>query len=143
MARQRTLMLGMVYDQIGQLLATVSPETGELYREGIDFQVFNPIDEGTYNLEDGIMVNKTWLKDPVNEETLIRFLKVGLQHIHMEADPIMMDTPHTELDTWSLDHLLIMRSAANNSHIAGSPQGLDLLQGQSCGLCRLCVSSGH
>lgn len=56
-----------------QVLSTVV--NGSLPKEGEDFQVFDFTDDDIDNLEDGLMVNKTWLEDPANEETLIRFLK--------------------------------------------------------------------
>lgn len=68
------VMHGMVYDQLGQMLSTVV--NGSLYTEGDDFRVFNFADDGIFNMEDGLMVNRTWLQEPANEETLIRFIKV-------------------------------------------------------------------
>jgi hypothetical protein len=69
------IMHGMVYDQLGQMLSTVT--NGQLYKEGVDFKVFSFAADDIYPLEDGIMVNSTWLlEDPKHEETLIRFLKV-------------------------------------------------------------------
>lgn len=70
------VMHGMVYDQVGQMLSTVSK--GRLYKEGRDFKVFSFADDGIYSLEDGIMVSKTWLEEPENQETLVRFLKARL-----------------------------------------------------------------
>eukprot|EP00873_Tetraselmis_striata_P037758 jgi/Tetstr1/458022/TSEL_044531.t1 len=67
------VMHGMVYDQLGQMLSTVV--NGSLYTEGDDFRVFNFADDGIFNMEDGLMVNRTWLQEPANEETLIRFIK--------------------------------------------------------------------
>eukprot|EP00951_Prasinocladus_malaysianus_P018812 scaffold151164_cov31-Prasinocladus_malaysianus.AAC.1 len=70
------LMNGMTYDQLGQVLA--SPVNDELPVEGKDFKVFQLIDSGVYTLEDGIVVEKSWLADPANEEILVKFLKARL-----------------------------------------------------------------
>eukprot|EP00951_Prasinocladus_malaysianus_P006566 scaffold46710_cov34-Prasinocladus_malaysianus.AAC.2 len=67
------MQLGMTYDQLGQLLAT--PVKGQLLKENSDFKVFSPADSGVFTLEDGITVQKSWLNDPVNEATLVKFLK--------------------------------------------------------------------
>jgi len=64
---------GMVYDQLGQLLAT--PLNGELLEEGVDFKVFDLVDVGVFTMEDGIVVNRTWLSDLKNQVTLVKFLK--------------------------------------------------------------------
>lgn len=69
------IMHGMVYDQLGQMLSRVVD--GRLYQEDVDFKVFDFADDGIYNVEDGLTVNKTWLAEPGSEETMVRFLKVG------------------------------------------------------------------
>jgi hypothetical protein len=68
------VMHGMVYDQLGSMLSTV--RGGRLFVEGRDFRVFSPEDDGIPNLEDGVAVNRAWLVEPENEETVVRFLKV-------------------------------------------------------------------
>lgn len=69
---------GMVYDQMGQMLSTVID--GRLFKEGIDFKVFDFADDGIHNIEDGISVNRTWLAEHGSEETLVRFLKARHPH---------------------------------------------------------------
>jgi hypothetical protein len=68
-------MDGMSYDQLGQLLSTAV--NGALLKEGVDFQVFDPVDSGVFSMEDGISVNRTWLAESANKVTLIKFLKVS------------------------------------------------------------------
>lgn len=68
------IMYGMFYDQLGQMLMTVKDR--KLFKEGVDFRAFSFADDGLLEQEDGIMVNRTWLENPENEETLVRFLKV-------------------------------------------------------------------
>jgi len=77
---------GMAYDQLGQMLSTVS--NGRLYKENRDFRVFSFAQDDIHSLEDGVMVNSTWLQEAHNEETLVRFLK-GLNKgwIHCRENP--------------------------------------------------------
>jgi len=71
------LMHGMVYNQIGQLLAYKLD--GRLLVMGEDFLVFNPEEDGdVVFVEDGITVNKTWVDQGGNSQILVRFLKVGV-----------------------------------------------------------------
>ena len=66
---------GMSYDHVAQLLATPNVN-GTLFEEGVDFQAFD-LEDSVFSMEDGIMVNSTWLSEFDNKVTLIKFLQVS------------------------------------------------------------------
>jgi len=65
----------MSYDHVAQLLATPNVN-GTLFEEGVDFQAFD-LEDSVFSMEDGIMVNSTWLSEFDNKVTLIKFLQVS------------------------------------------------------------------
>jgi hypothetical protein len=66
---------GMSYDHVAHLLATPNVN-GTLFEEGVDFQAFD-LEDSVFSMEDGIMVNSTWLSEFDNRVTLIKFLQVS------------------------------------------------------------------
>lgn len=64
----------MIYNEYAQVLETKNPATGELYKpEDLNVIDFNEV--GTAMLQDGVMARESWLKDPANEETAVKFLR--------------------------------------------------------------------
>lgn len=106
-------MYGVVYDQLGQMLSCVESDR-TLYRQGAEFRAFNPVDDGIVNMEDGVMINKTWVESSEeNKDILVRFLKVrGLTRRH--SAPVV--------PAMVLHHLLPCRDCTRDGYTAGAIQ---------------------
>jgi NitT/TauT family transport system substrate-binding protein len=63
----------MTYNELAQVLETKNPATGKLYTLN-DLKVFKMSDLGTGMLQDGIFTTGSWIKDPANQATAIKFL---------------------------------------------------------------------
>jgi NitT/TauT family transport system substrate-binding protein len=63
----------MTYNELAQVLETKNPATGKLYTMN-DLKVFKMSDVGTGMLQDGIFTKGSWIKNPANQATAIKFL---------------------------------------------------------------------
>ena len=63
----------MTYNELAQVLETKNPATGKLYKMS-DLKVFKMSDVGTGMLQDGIFTKGSWIKNPANQATAIKFL---------------------------------------------------------------------
>ncbi len=68
----------MIYNEYAQVLEANNPETGALYKPE-DLNVINYNDEGTAMLQDAIFARASWLAEPGNEDTAVKFLKASFQ----------------------------------------------------------------
>jgi NitT/TauT family transport system substrate-binding protein len=68
----------MTYNELAQVLETKNPKTGKLYQLS-DLTVIKMQSVGTGMLEDGIFSTGSWLKDPANQATAVKFIKASLQ----------------------------------------------------------------
>jgi NitT/TauT family transport system substrate-binding protein len=64
----------MTYTEYAQVLETVNPATGELYKPE-DLVVINYNDVGTAMLQDAIWAREDWLGDAANQDIAVRFLR--------------------------------------------------------------------
>jgi NitT/TauT family transport system substrate-binding protein len=64
----------MTYNEYAQVLETVNPATGELYKPE-DLVVINYNDVGTAMLQDAIWAREDWLGDAKNQDIAVRFLR--------------------------------------------------------------------
>jgi NitT/TauT family transport system substrate-binding protein len=64
----------MIYNEYAQVLETVNPDTGELYKPE-DMNIIDYNDEGTAMLQDGIFARAAWLAEGSNKDTAVKFLK--------------------------------------------------------------------
>ncbi|WP_283134936.1 ABC transporter substrate-binding protein [Rhizohabitans arisaemae] len=62
------------YNEYAQLLETVNPKTGELYKPE-DFTAISLQDAGYTSLEDGIYARGDWLAEDGNADVAVKFLK--------------------------------------------------------------------
>jgi NitT/TauT family transport system substrate-binding protein len=65
------------YNEFAQLLETINPDTGKLYKES-DFNVIDLSKVGNGNLGDGIYSSEGWLKKSGNEDIAKRFVEASL-----------------------------------------------------------------
>ena len=63
----------MTYNELAQVLETKNPATGKLYQLS-DLKVFKMSELGTGMLQDGLFVKGSWIKDPANQATAVKFL---------------------------------------------------------------------
>jgi NitT/TauT family transport system substrate-binding protein len=63
----------MIYNEYAQVLETVDPATGQLYRPE-DLNVIDYNNEDTAMLQDGIFARASWLAEGGNEDLAVRFL---------------------------------------------------------------------
>ncbi|MER6827642.1 ABC transporter substrate-binding protein [Streptosporangium sp. NPDC000563] len=63
-----------IYNEYAQLLETVNPETGALYKPE-DFSAISLQDAGYTSLEDGIYARGDWLAEDANKDVAVKFLK--------------------------------------------------------------------
>jgi NitT/TauT family transport system substrate-binding protein len=68
----------MTYNELAQVLEAKNPKTGKLYQLS-DLNVIKMQNVGTGMLEDGIFSTGSWLKDPANQATAVKFIKASLQ----------------------------------------------------------------
>lgn len=68
----------MSYDEYYQILHTKNPKTGKKYNTS-DLKVIDFNDVGTAMLDDGIYARKSWLTDPKNQETAVKFLRASFK----------------------------------------------------------------
>ena len=66
----------MIYNEYAQVLETVNPDTGELYKPE-DLNVIDYNDEGTAMLQDALFARKAWLDQEGNEDVATRFLEAS------------------------------------------------------------------
>ncbi len=85
--RQVDAAAAMTYNELAQVLETVNPETGELYKlEDLVVMDFNK--EGTAMLEDGVFTTEEWLSDPAHQDIAERFLRASFKGwIHCRDNP--------------------------------------------------------
>ena len=60
------------------MLESKNPKTGKLYTLS-DLNVLKMQNVGTGMLEDGIFSTESWLKDPANQATAVKFIKASLE----------------------------------------------------------------
>jgi NitT/TauT family transport system substrate-binding protein len=63
----------MIYNEYAQVLETVNPDTGELYKPE-DLVVIDYNDVGTAMLQDAVHARAAWLAEEGNEDVAVRFL---------------------------------------------------------------------
>lgn len=63
-----------IYNEYAQLLETINPKTGALYKPE-DFSAINLQDAGYTSLEDGIYARGDWLAQDANKDIAVKFLK--------------------------------------------------------------------
>jgi NitT/TauT family transport system substrate-binding protein len=68
----------MTYNELAQVLESTNPKTGKLYTLA-DLNVIKMQDAGTGMLEDGLFTTGSWLKDPANQATAVKFLKASFE----------------------------------------------------------------
>ncbi|HEY6570774.1 MAG TPA: ABC transporter substrate-binding protein [Candidatus Limnocylindrales bacterium] len=68
----------MIYNEYAQVLETVNPETGELYKPE-DLNVFDWGDYRSSMLQDAIFAREAWLADGTNRDTAVRFVRASLK----------------------------------------------------------------
>lgn len=76
--RQVDAAAATTYNELGQILETTNPATGELYTPD-DLTVLRMEDAGTGMLEDGLFTTNSWLADSGHRDVAIRFLRASLQ----------------------------------------------------------------
>jgi NitT/TauT family transport system substrate-binding protein len=85
--RQVDAAAAMTYNELAQVLETKNPATGQLHQpEELNVLDFNQ--DGTAMLEDGVVANEEWLRDPNNQEIAVRFLRASFKGwIHCREQP--------------------------------------------------------
>ncbi|RME52463.1 MAG: ABC transporter substrate-binding protein [Caldilineae bacterium] len=68
----------MIYNEYAQVLETVNPETGELYKPE-DLVVIDFNDVGTAMLQDHVFVRESWLAEEGHEDLAVRFLAASFK----------------------------------------------------------------
>src|SRR5436190_12069595 len=68
----------MTYNELAQVLETVSSVTGKLY-ESSALNVIDFNKEETAMLEDRVIVTENWIKKPQNQDVAIRFLRASIK----------------------------------------------------------------
>ena len=68
----------MIYNEYAQVLETVNPDTGELYKPE-DLNVIDYNAEGTAMLQDALFARKAWLEQSGNEDVATRFLEASFR----------------------------------------------------------------
>ena len=76
----------MTYNELAQVLETKNPTTGKLYKMS-DLKVFKMSDLGTGMLQDGIFIKGSWIKDPANQATAVKFLTGDVQGLGLLPRP--------------------------------------------------------
>ena len=64
----------MTYNEYAQVLESVNPDTGELYKPE-DLNVISFNDVKTAMLQDALWAREDWLQDAANQETAVKFLR--------------------------------------------------------------------
>ena len=121
----------MIYNEFGILLQTKNPDTGELYSKDL-FNAINWNDEGTAMLQDAIWARTEWLKDPVNADITVRFLKASLQGWSYCRDNVD-DCAAVVVKNGSALNLVHMKYMMNeiNALIWPSPSGIGVMESAS------------
>ena len=68
----------MIYNEYAQVLETVNPATGELFKPE-DLNVISWEEYGTSMLQDAIFASERWLAEEGNEDIAVKFLKASFQ----------------------------------------------------------------
>jgi NitT/TauT family transport system substrate-binding protein len=68
----------MTYNELAQVLETVNPKTGQLYKLS-DLNVFKMSALGTGMLQDGVFVRGDWIKSKANRALSVKFLTASLK----------------------------------------------------------------
>ena len=68
----------MIYNEYAQVLETVNPDTGELYKPE-DLNVIDYNAEGTAMLQDALFARKAWLDQEGNADVATRFLEASFR----------------------------------------------------------------
>jgi NitT/TauT family transport system substrate-binding protein len=68
----------MTYNELAQVLETINPATGGLYRFE-DLVVLSMDQVGVGMLEDGIFAREDWLADTANQDVAVRFLRASFR----------------------------------------------------------------
>ena len=68
----------MIYNEYAQVLETINPATGELFKPE-DLNVISWEDYGTSMLQDAIFASEAWLAQPGNEDIAKKFLKASFR----------------------------------------------------------------
>ncbi|HVL53123.1 MAG TPA: ABC transporter substrate-binding protein [Vitreimonas sp.] len=76
--REIDMAEAMIYNEYAQVLETVNPETGELYKPE-DMVVFDWNDFRSAMLQDAIFARKAWLDDANNRDIAVRFVRASLK----------------------------------------------------------------
>ena len=64
----------MTYNEYAQVLESINPDTGELYKPE-DLNVISFNDVKTAMLQDALWAREDWLQDAANQETAVKFLR--------------------------------------------------------------------
>src|SRR6185369_1117994 len=68
----------MIYNEYAQVLETVNPRTGELYKPE-DLNIFSWNDYRSSMLQDAIFAREAWLKEGNNRDVAVRFVRASLK----------------------------------------------------------------
>ena len=68
----------MIYNEYAQVLETINPATGELYKAE-DLNVISWEEYGTSMLQDAIFASEAWLAQAGNEDVAVKFLKASFK----------------------------------------------------------------
>jgi NitT/TauT family transport system substrate-binding protein len=68
----------MTYNELAQVLESKNPKTGKLYTLN-DLNVIKMQKVGTGMLEDGLFSTDSWLKNPANQATAVKFIAASLK----------------------------------------------------------------
>jgi NitT/TauT family transport system substrate-binding protein len=91
----------MIYNEYAQVLETVNPDTGELYKPE-DLNVIDYNAEGTAMLQDALFARKAWLDQEGNTDVATRFLEASFRGwIFCRDNPrSASSTPSTRVPRW-------------------------------------------
>ena len=76
--RQVDATSAMTYNELAQILEAKNSKTGKQVQMS-DLNVFKYNDLGTGMLQDGIFVKGSWIKDPANQATAVKFLEASFK----------------------------------------------------------------
>ncbi len=77
-AREIDAAQAMIYNEYAQVLETINPDTGELFKPE-DLNVIPWEDYGTSMLQDAIFASEAWLAKDGNEDVAVKFLKASFK----------------------------------------------------------------
>jgi NitT/TauT family transport system substrate-binding protein len=117
----------MIYNEYAQVLETINPETGELYRPE-DLVVIDYNEVGTAMLQDAVWASAAWLAEAGNEDIAVRFLEASFRgwiYCRDNFDPcvdiVLNNGPQLPAghQTWQLNEI--------NALIWPSPAGIGIM----------------